>query len=96
MVVGVNDYQVDDEPPIEILRIDPALEQEQIARVRALRAGRDSAAAEAALARIRAEAAGERNLMPAIVDAARARVTMGEMCDTLRDVWGTWRETPVF
>jgi methylmalonyl-CoA mutase N-terminal domain/subunit len=96
VVVGVNDYRVDDEPPIEILRIDPALEQEQIARVRALRAARDGGAAEAALARIRAEAAGEQNLMPAIVDAARARVTMGEMCDTLRDVWGTWRETPVF
>jgi methylmalonyl-CoA mutase, N-terminal domain len=96
VVVGVNDYQVDDEPPPEILRIDPALEQEQIARVRALRAGRDSATVEAALARIRADAVGDRNLMPAIVDAARDRVTMGEMCDTLRDVWGTWRETPVF
>ena len=34
--------------------------------------------------------------MPAIIDAARAYVTMGEMCDTLREVWGTWRETPVF
>jgi len=96
VVVGVNDYQVDDEPPTDILRIDPALEQEQIARVRALRAGRDAAAVESALARIRADAEGDRNLMPAIVDAARDRVTMGEMCDTLRDVWGTWRETPVF
>ena len=51
----------------------------------------------AALARLKADAAGEdRNLMPAIVDASRAYVTMGEMCDALREVWGTWRETPVF
>ena len=42
------------------------------------------------------EAVSDTNLMPAILDCARAHVTMGEMCDTLRDVWGTWRETPVF
>jgi methylmalonyl-CoA mutase N-terminal domain/subunit len=97
IVVGVNRYQLDDEPPLEILRIDPALEPKQIDRVRALRARRDSAAAEAALARLRDDASvDDRNLMPAIIDAARSHVTMGEMCDTLRRVWGTWRETPVF
>ncbi|MBA2537928.1 MAG: methylmalonyl-CoA mutase, partial [Actinobacteria bacterium] len=65
--------------------------------VQALRARRDSAAVEAALARLKAEAADEsRNLMPAMVDASKAYVTMGEMCDALRDVWGVWRETPVF
>ena len=63
------------------------------ARVRARRDGR---AAESALARLRAEAAGETNLMPSLVDAARAYVTLGEMCDALREVWGVWRETPVF
>ena len=52
---------------------------------------------EAALARLKEDAAHERrNLMPSIVDAARAYVTMGEMCDAFREVWGTWRETPVF
>ena len=62
----------------------------------ALRGRRDAAAVEA-LARLRAEAAATTtNLMPAIVDAARAYVTMGEMCDALREVWGVWRETPVF
>jgi methylmalonyl-CoA mutase N-terminal domain/subunit len=62
-----------------------------------MRAGRDSAAVEAALARLKEDAAHEdRNLMPPIVDAAGAYVTMGEMCDALRDVWGIWRETPVF
>ena len=63
----------------------------------AVRARRDAAAVEAALARLKADAAARRrNLMPAIVDAARAYVTMGEMCDALREVWGVWRETPVF
>src|SRR5579872_3164827 len=97
IVVGVNRYQLDDEAPLEILRIDPALEREQSDRVRALRARRDSAAVEAAVARLREDAAHDRrNLMPAIVDAARCYTTMGEICDGFREVWGTWRETPVF
>jgi methylmalonyl-CoA mutase N-terminal domain/subunit len=97
IVVGVNKYVLEDEQPIEILKVDAALEQEQIDRVRALRGRRDSAAAEAALARLKEDAAhDDRNLMGPIVDASRAHVTMGEMCDALRQVWGTWRETPVF
>jgi methylmalonyl-CoA mutase N-terminal domain/subunit len=97
IVVGVNRYEVAQEQPLEILKIDPALEQKQIARVQALRAGRDSAAVESALARLKDDAAREdRNLMPPIIEASRAYVTMGEMCDALREVWGVWRETPVF
>ncbi|HKS79608.1 MAG TPA: methylmalonyl-CoA mutase family protein [Gaiellaceae bacterium] len=97
IVVGVNRYELDEEQPIEILRIDPALEQKQIERVQAVRARRDPAAAEAALARLKEDAAhDDRNLMEPILEAARAYVTMGEMCDALREVWGTWRETPVF
>jgi methylmalonyl-CoA mutase, N-terminal domain len=97
VVVGVNRYQLDDEPEVEILKIDPALETKQIERVRALRGRRDSAAAESALAALKEGAARDDvNLMPLIVDASRAYVTMGEMCDALRAVWGVWRETPVF
>jgi methylmalonyl-CoA mutase, N-terminal domain len=103
VIVGVNRYELEDEPPIEILKIEPALEQQQIERVQALRARRDSAAVEAALARLKEEANGGTtgrsptvNLMDPIVAAARAYVTMGEMCDALREVWGVWRETPVF
>jgi methylmalonyl-CoA mutase, N-terminal domain len=94
--VGVNRYEDADEKEIEILRIDAALEQKQVERVQALRARRDGAVADAALARLKADAAEDRNLMPAMIDAANAYVTMGEMCDALRDVWGVWRETPVF
>jgi methylmalonyl-CoA mutase, N-terminal domain len=97
IVVGVNRYTHADEEPLEILRIDPALEEKQIRRVQALRARRDTPAVEAALARLKEDAARDgRNLMPPIVDAAKAYVTMGEMCDALREVWGVWRETPVF
>jgi methylmalonyl-CoA mutase, N-terminal domain len=97
VVVGVNRYKLEGEPELEILKIDPALEPRQIERVQALRASRDSAAAEAALARLKEDAAhADRNLMPRIVEAARAYVTMGEMCDAFREVWGVWRETPVF
>lgn len=97
IVVGVNRYALDDEPELEILKIDPALETKQIERVQALRARRDAAAVEAALTRLKDDAAHEnRNLMHPIMDASRAYVTMGEMCDAFRDVWGVWRETPVF
>ncbi|HEU4451378.1 MAG TPA: methylmalonyl-CoA mutase family protein [Gaiellaceae bacterium] len=97
VIVGVNRYEEPEEQPIEILKIDQALEDKQVERVRSLRARRDAAAAEEALARLARDAArDDRNLMPAIVDAAKAYVTMGEMCDALREVWGTWRETPVF
>jgi methylmalonyl-CoA mutase N-terminal domain/subunit len=86
VIVGVNRYEDTDEKEIEILAID-----------RALRSRRDAAAVEESLARLKRDAAEDGvNLMPAIIDASKAYVTMGEMCDALRDVWGTWRETPVF
>ena len=96
IIVGVNRYQQQEDTELELLRIDPALETKQIERVTALRARRDSAKVEETLAALRRGAEGDENLMPLIVDASRAYVTMGEMCDTLREVWGVWRETPVF
>jgi methylmalonyl-CoA mutase N-terminal domain/subunit len=96
VVVGVNRYQLEDEPAPELLKIDPALEQKQVERVQALRARRDTAAVERSLAELKHAAAGEANLMEPIMVAARAYVTMGEMCDALRETWGVWRETPVF
>jgi methylmalonyl-CoA mutase, N-terminal domain len=97
IVVGVNRYVRDDEPPLEILKIDAALEGQQIERVRALKGRRDSMLVESRLGELKeASARSDRNLMPVILDAARDYVTMGEMCDAWREVWGTWRETPVF
>jgi methylmalonyl-CoA mutase, N-terminal domain len=97
VIVGVNRFEDTDERELEILKIDGALEQKQIERVQALRARRDSVAVESALSRLKQGAAeADTNLMPAIIDASRAYVTMGEMCDALRESWGVWRETPVF
>jgi methylmalonyl-CoA mutase N-terminal domain/subunit len=97
VIVGVNRYEDPDEKEIEILAIDRALEQKQVDRVRALRSRRDAVTVEESLARLKRDAAEDGvNLMPAIIDASKAYVTMGEMCDALRDVWGVWRETPVF
>jgi methylmalonyl-CoA mutase, N-terminal domain len=97
VIVGVNRHIADDEQPIELLKIDPGLEQKQIDRLAAVRARRDSASVEARLAALKDAAAKDGvNLMPLIVDAARDYVTLGEMCDALREVWGVWRETPVF
>src|SRR4051812_48940677 len=96
VIVGVNRYQLDDEPQLEILRIDPALEQQQIERVQGTRARRDAGAVESTLAELKRAASGDTNLMEPIIACSRAYVTMGEMCDALRDVWGIWRETPVF
>jgi methylmalonyl-CoA mutase N-terminal domain/subunit len=97
VIVGVNRYVQEDERPLELLRIDPALERKQADRVQGVRAERDAAAVEERLRALKEAARGDGvNLMPLIVDAARDYVTMGEMCDALRDVWGVWRETPVF
>ena len=97
VIVGVNRYETADEEPIPTLRIEPALEPQQIERVVAVRAARDSAAVERHLAAISGAAARDDvNLMPLLVDAVRDNVTMGEVCDAFRAVWGVWRETPVF
>ncbi|MFZ1994954.1 MAG: methylmalonyl-CoA mutase family protein [Solirubrobacteraceae bacterium] len=95
-VVGVNRYTEGDERATEILRIDPALEQQQIDRVKAVRADRDEAAVATTLAAIKDAAGGQVNLMPLLVDAARAHVSEGEIVQTLQQVWGDYREQPVF
>jgi len=96
IVVGVNEYELEDEEQIPILRIDPALERKQIGRLEASRDRRDSAAVETALAELKEAAASDRNLMPYFIDAARARASEGEMIAALQAVFGTYTETPIF
>ena len=96
IVVGVNDFTDDDEAEMPILKIDPALEAKQVARVTAVKAGRDSAAVEQALATLKTAAAGEGNMMPPIIEAARVQVTEGEMIAAMQEVFGTYTESPVF
>jgi len=96
IVVGVNDYVAENEDATPILRIDPALERKQKGRVERTKATRDSAEVERTLAELTAAAATDANLMPAILDCARVRVSEGEMVAALQQVFGSYTELPVF
>ena len=96
-LVGVNSYTEGSEQPTPILRIDPAFETDQVERVREARARRDGPAAEAALAGLAAAAREPRgNLMPLLLDAARAHATEGEIVRSLQGVFGSYTESPAF
>jgi methylmalonyl-CoA mutase, N-terminal domain len=92
IVVGVNKFQADEEP-IPIMRIDEQLERDQIARLRAIREKRDAAAADKALKSIESAANGTENLLPRILTAVEAHVTVGEISNSLRKIWGEYRES---
>ena len=92
VVVGVNRFQLEEEPPVNVLRIDPALEQAQVERVRALRARRDAASTTAALEKLEQAAKSTENLLPRILECVEAYATVGEISNTLRRVWGEYRE----
>ncbi|MFJ3763684.1 methylmalonyl-CoA mutase [Streptomyces sp. NPDC090082] len=96
VVVGVNRYAMDVEEPYEPLRVDPAIEARQAERLARLRAGRDGAAVDAALAALRVAAEGTDNVLYPMKEALRARATVGEVCDALRAVWGTYVPTDAF
>ncbi|HLL67929.1 MAG TPA: methylmalonyl-CoA mutase family protein [Micromonosporaceae bacterium] len=96
VVVGVNRFAADEEDPYEPLRLDPAVERGQTARLAALRASRDQDEVTRHLAAVRAAASGTDNVLYPIKNALRARATLGEVCDVLRSVWGTFRPTERF
>jgi methylmalonyl-CoA mutase N-terminal domain/subunit len=97
ILVGVNDYVDAGDAEIPTLRIDPELVRMQGGRLAAVRARRDGAVVEQTLAALRTQAASDRaNLMPALLDCARAHATEGEIIRALQDVFGTYTETPVF
>jgi methylmalonyl-CoA mutase N-terminal domain/subunit len=95
IVVGVNAFQLDEEKPIPLQRIDEALERKQVERVRALRAKRDQAKWLAARKQVEETARGAGNLMPVIVEAVEANATVGEISDAMRHVYGEYHETVV-
>ncbi|MFD0057668.1 methylmalonyl-CoA mutase [Streptomyces sp. NPDC127168] len=96
VVVGVNRFQLDEEEPYEPLRVDPAIEAQQVERLAKLRAERDQEAVDAALAALRKAAGGTGNVLYPMKDALRARATVGEVCNALREVWGTYEPSDVF
>jgi methylmalonyl-CoA mutase N-terminal domain/subunit len=94
IIVGVNDF-VQDAPEVEVMKIDPKIERDQIERVRAVRARRDATKHAEALRKIEAAARGTGNLLPLILEAVKADVTVGEVAGVLRSVWGEHVETLV-
>src|SRR4051812_25047121 len=95
IIVGVNRYQSED-TPLPILRIDPALERKQIGRLQSVRGRRRGEDVEEALGRLKDAAAGDENLMDALLDCARVHASEGEIVESLQSVFGTYTETPVF
>jgi methylmalonyl-CoA mutase N-terminal domain/subunit len=95
VVVGVNQFQMDDEKAVPIQRIDEALERKQVERLRALRAKRDPAPWKSAITAVEDTARLEQNLMPKILAAVEANATVGEISDAMRKVYGEYREAVV-
>jgi methylmalonyl-CoA mutase N-terminal domain/subunit len=91
IVVGVNRFRVAEDSRLRLLRVDPAVEVAQVERLRRLRAERDDAAVQRALAAVQDAARGAENLMPLILQAVEAYATTGEICNTLRRVFGEYQ-----
>ncbi|MEU7489310.1 methylmalonyl-CoA mutase family protein [Streptomyces sp. NPDC042319] len=96
VVVGVNRYQLDEEELYEPHRVDPAIEAQQAERLKKLRDERDQAAVDAALEDLKKAAEGTDNVLYPMKDALKARATVGEVCNTLREVWGAYVPTDAF
>ncbi|TVP66157.1 MAG: methylmalonyl-CoA mutase [Nitriliruptor sp.] len=96
IVVGVNRYQQGPDPQPDLLRIDEQIQVDQIARTDAVKAARDQAAVDAALSEVRSAAQGDDNLLPPMRSALKARATLQEVCDVLRDEYGSYIPRDVF
>jgi methylmalonyl-CoA mutase, N-terminal domain len=96
IIVGVNAFRDDEASETPILHIDPALERKQVERLRAAKAARNSATADATLAAVKETAETRHNLMPALIEAARAGCSEGEIVQALQQMWGDYRELPSF
>jgi methylmalonyl-CoA mutase N-terminal domain/subunit len=92
VIVGVNAFEQDREEPIELLQIDETAERRQVEKLAALRSRRDAAAVDRTLEALRSGARRDANTMPLILDCVRAYVTVGEICDALREEFGVWTE----
>jgi methylmalonyl-CoA mutase N-terminal domain/subunit len=95
-VVGVNKYQVDEEKPLEYLKIDPGVEEKQIARLKDLKRVRNTARVKACLADLKKASQGSANLMPHILAAVKEYASLQEICDVFREVFGTYRDPGMF
>jgi methylmalonyl-CoA mutase N-terminal domain/subunit len=95
IIVGVNEFVSEEEPSIEILQIDESVAERQIAKTRKVRATRDNGRTRSSLEALAQAAAGNVNMMPSVLDCVRSYATLGEICETLRGIYGTYEE-PTF
>jgi len=91
ILVGVNDYQIDESIELESLNVDPAIEQGQINRLKRFKANRDDQVIQTLLTGLEDTARSDRNLMPVMIDCVEQAVTLGEICGVLRKVWGEYQ-----
>ncbi|SHE49475.1 methylmalonyl-CoA mutase, N-terminal domain [Desulfofundulus australicus DSM 11792] len=96
VVIGINKFQMAYEKPKNLLKVDPAVAERQTAKLRALKARRDNQKVKKVLSNLREAASTKENLMPLFIDAVKAYATLGEICDTLREVFGEYRQQIVF
>jgi len=96
LIVGVNAFKSEQAEPVQILKIDERVAEEQIARLRQVQRERDAAAVAVALARVESAARGTENLMPPVLEAVKAYASLGEISDVFRKVWGQYREGGIF
>lgn len=96
VVIGINKFQMAYEKPKNLLKVDPAVAERQMAKLRALKARRDNQKVKKVLNDLREAASTKENLMPLFIDAVKAYATLGEICDTLREVFGEYRQQIVF
>jgi len=92
ILVGVNDYTIEEKQPIKVLRVDPKVEEEQVERLQKLRRERDKRKVNEMLEKLHYAAEKDENLMPIIIDAVKAYATIGEICDVLRKIYGEYKE----
>jgi methylmalonyl-CoA mutase, N-terminal domain len=96
LIVGVNAFESDRHAPVQTLKIDERVAEEQVARIEQVKAERNAAAVSAALAKVEAACRGTENLMPPVLEAVKAYATLGEISDVFRKVWGQYREGGIF
>jgi len=96
LIVGVNAFQSERHEPVQTLKIDERVTEEQVERIRQVKAERNAAAVTAALAKVEAACRGTENLMPPVLEAVKAYATLGEISDVFRKVWGQYREGGIF
>jgi methylmalonyl-CoA mutase N-terminal domain/subunit len=92
VVIGLNKFQVEEEKPTNLLRVDPSVRVDQIERLKALKSSRDETAVQKSLANLKQRAEGNDNLLPHILEAVKTYATLGEICDVLREVFGEYQQ----